>query len=74
MTMPGMTGDKLAQKVLQIEPDFPIILCTGYSEKINKEQAEAIGIKKFIQKPLVMKKVIHWVNQILKDHKSPSPT
>ena len=74
MTMPGMTGDKLAQRVLQIEPDFPIILCTGYSEKINKEQAEAIGIKKFIQKPLVMKKVIHWVNQILKDHKSPSPT
>jgi len=37
MTMPGMTGDKLAQKLLAIKPDLPIIICTGYSERVNEK-------------------------------------
>jgi len=51
-TMPGMTGIDLARKILQIRPDLPIILCTGYSTLVNEEQAKAIGIKGFIMKPL----------------------
>ncbi|MCP4024034.1 MAG: PAS domain-containing protein, partial [Desulfobacteraceae bacterium] len=39
MTMPGMTGDQLSQKLLKIREDMPIILCTGFSEKIDKEAA-----------------------------------
>lgn len=67
MTMPHMTGDRLAQEVLQIRPDFPVILCTGYSEKINKEKAGTIGIKKYIPKPLVMSKLVQSVYQLLKE-------
>ena len=52
MAMPRMTGDQLAVEVLKINPDIPIILCTGYSEKISKEKAFDLGICAFAMKPL----------------------
>ena len=51
-TMPGMTGIDLARRMLQIRPDIPIILCTGYSSIVNEEQAYRNGIKGFVMKPL----------------------
>jgi DNA-binding NtrC family response regulator len=55
MTMPNMTGDRLAQEILGIRPGIPIILCTGFSERITEEKAKAMGIQEFVMKPLVMK-------------------
>ena len=52
MAMPQMTGDKLAQKILSIRPDMPIILCTGFSEKIDNEKAKAMGIAAYVMKPI----------------------
>jgi CheY-like chemotaxis protein len=54
MTMPNMTGDKLSKELMKIRPDIPIILCTGFSERISEEKAKAMGIKDFIMKPLAM--------------------
>ncbi len=51
-TMPGMAGSELARALLQIRPDLPIILCTGYSSFVSEEEAEAVGIKGFALKPL----------------------
>ena len=51
MTMPQMTGDNLVKEILSIRPDMPIILCTGFSEKIDDERAEELGISKYIEKP-----------------------
>ena len=53
MTMPYMTGAELAQKILGIRPDIPIILCTGQSELINREKALAMGIYDYLTKPVV---------------------
>jgi two-component system, cell cycle sensor histidine kinase and response regulator CckA len=52
MTMPHITGDRLVQKILKIRSDFPIILCTGYSDKLSEERAKEIGIRKYIEKPI----------------------
>ncbi len=52
MTMPGITGYELAMKFLKIRPDFPILLCTGYSENISESKAIQAGIRKFIRKPI----------------------
>ena len=51
-TMPGMTGAELAAQMLQIRPDLPIILCTGYSSIISRDEARSMGIKSFAAKPL----------------------
>ncbi len=53
-TMPGLTGLDLAQKMLKIRPDFPIILCTGYSNELTNETIRDKGLKKMIHKPLVV--------------------
>jgi CheY-like chemotaxis protein len=54
MTMPNMTGDKLAQEMMKIRSDIPVILCTGYSQQITKESTHKMGIKELILKPIVM--------------------
>jgi PAS domain S-box-containing protein len=54
MTMPHLTGDRLASELLAIRPDLPVILCTGFSAGITPEKAQALGIREFIQKPLVI--------------------
>jgi two-component system cell cycle sensor histidine kinase/response regulator CckA len=53
MTMPNMTGDRLASELMAIRPDIPVILCTGYSKKIAEKSAAEIGIKAFAYKPIV---------------------
>jgi response regulator RpfG family c-di-GMP phosphodiesterase len=57
MTMPNMTGDELAGKLMRIREDIPVILCTGYSERISQERAHDLGIKEFILKPIVMREL-----------------
>jgi CheY-like chemotaxis protein len=52
MTMPQMTGDRLARHVWEIRPDLPVILCTGYNEMISEDKANAMGIRKFLLKPV----------------------
>ncbi|MHA1971723.1 MAG: SIR2 family protein [Candidatus Hodarchaeales archaeon] len=64
MTMPKMTGDKLAVKMLQTRPDIPIILMTGFSDLIDKEDAKEIGIKKFLLKPITMEDISSAIKEI----------
>ncbi len=50
-TMPKMTGVQLAQALLEVRPDIPVILCTGYSEVIDAEEAKELGVREFVMKP-----------------------
>ncbi|MCG8632989.1 MAG: response regulator, partial [Desulfobacterales bacterium] len=52
MSMPGMTGDELAGKIMQIRPEVPVILLTGYSESIGREKALKMGIRDLLMKPV----------------------
>ena len=65
MTMPHLTGDRLAIELLKTRPDIPIILCTGYSNKITREKAREIGIKAFINKPLTQPELAGTVREVL---------
>ncbi len=64
-TMPNMTGEELAAELMRIRPDIPIILCTGYSERINEEKAKEMGIRKFLMKPFVISKIANAVREVL---------
>ncbi len=65
IVMPNMTGEKLAEKLMTIRADIPIILCTGYSEKFTRQQASDMGIQSFLMKPLVMRDLASTVRQAL---------
>jgi len=52
MTMPKMTGEKLAQEIMRIRSDMPIIICTGFNKLLTHQKAREIGIRGFLMKPL----------------------
>ena len=65
MTMPGMTGYEFASNILKNKPEFPILLCTGFSEDISEEKAASIGIKALLFKPIPMKDLAKKIRAVL---------
>jgi len=65
MTMPHMTGDRLAEEILKIRPDMPIILCTGYSQRMSEDRAQELGIRKYIEKPIERENLARSVREVL---------
>jgi len=72
MTMPNLTGDKLAIELMKVRADIPVILCTGYSNKISEETVSEIGIKAFIYKPVVKSDLAKTVREVLDETKRSS--
>lgn len=69
MMMPKMTGEDLSKKIFAIRPDIPIIICTGFSEVISEKKAKAIGIRKFIVKPILRKDIAKIIRVVLDNEK-----
>ncbi|MFZ5774369.1 MAG: PAS domain S-box protein [Thermodesulfobacteriota bacterium] len=65
MAMPDMDGKALAQQAMTLRPDLPVILCTGYSALINAESARAMGIREYVQKPVVMADLLEHMKKAL---------
>ena len=65
MTMPKITGDQLAQRMMDIRPQIPVILCTGFNEAISEEKALAMGIDKFVMKPVVKDELASTIRKVL---------
>jgi PAS domain S-box-containing protein len=66
MTMPIMTGDRLAGELRSIKPGIPIILCTGFTEKMDEQKAREIGVNGFLMKPVVKSELARMVREVLR--------
>ena len=64
-SMPYMTGENLALELMNIRPDVPIILCTGYSELVSEEKVKSMGIKAFLMKPIVKRVFAETIRKVL---------
>jgi CheY-like chemotaxis protein len=67
-TMPNMTGTQLTRELLTIRPDIPVILCTGFSESVNKENFRAMGIRSFVMKPIVKNEIAKIIREVLSNN------
>ena len=65
-TMPKLTGMELANKILKIRPDTPIILSTGFTEISTEQKAKLEGISEFVRKPVVMADLARAIRKVLK--------
>ena len=65
MTMPRMTGDKLTAEVLKIRPHMPVIICTGYSQRMSAKKAAALGVLKYIEKPMDTQDLASSIREVL---------
>jgi CheY-like chemotaxis protein len=70
MSMPQMTGAELAKELLLIRSDIPIVLCTGFSERLNEETAINMGLKGFLMNPVVQVDMAKTVRRVLDDAKT----
>ena len=64
-TMPHMTGAELADRILQVRPDIPVILCTGFSEMIDANGALTMGICRFLMKPFSLREMSDTIRKAL---------
>jgi FixJ family two-component response regulator len=53
------------RRLFEIRPGIPAILCTGYSEVVSKEDAEKLGIRAFVMKPLSRLELAEAVRRVL---------
>ncbi len=60
-----MTGNKLAQQLMEIRPDIRIILCTGFSEMMTEEREKDPGIHALIMKPFNFNELGKTVHRVL---------
>ena len=65
MTMPNMTGDRLAAEIKRIRPDVPVILCTGFSSRMDRHRAAALGIEGFLLKPILRRDLAVTIRDVL---------
>jgi DNA-binding NarL/FixJ family response regulator len=65
----NLTGLELARELVQTRPDIPIVLCTGFSETVSAEQAQAWGIRGYVMKPVIAADLAAALRQVLDEDK-----
>ncbi len=66
MEMPGLHGKELASRVLALRPGLPVIISTGFSSLLSKEEALQLGVAAFLQKPVSLNEILRTVHRALK--------
>ncbi|MDM8521865.1 response regulator [Desulfococcaceae bacterium HSG8] len=69
MTMPKMTGVRLAEKLKELNPGIRIVICSGYNETISRESSREHGVEGYIQKPVIMDELAETVRNIIDGNK-----
>ncbi len=64
-TMPLMTGTELIEKMLAVKPGQKIILTTGYSDLVNPDLANELGVS-FVHKPVKPSDLLLLIQDLLK--------
>ena len=53
-TMPGMSGADLAERILKVRPDIPVVMATGYGHVVTEERVRELRVRPLLQKPFSM--------------------
>lgn len=67
MTMPNMTGLDLSEEMHRLRPNLPIIICTGFSEKISEYNYKSMGVNALLMKPVESKKLLDTIKNVLRN-------
>ena len=67
VTMPEMTGDVLVDRIRTLRRDLPVLLCTGFSERLSEERLRSLGIKSVVNKPFLLGEMARRIREEL-DH------
>jgi len=65
LSMPNITGDDLANEILSVRPDLPIILCTGFAGRTDDPETKDTGISAILAKPFTYTGLASCVRKVL---------
>lgn len=68
--MPQMTGLELASAITAIRPDIPVIICRGFSDKVDEESAGKSGVSEILMKPFALREVTRLIRKLVPVEKS----
>lgn len=68
-TMPGLTGLEFARELHRVQPELPVILCTGYSDKVNEESIKAVGAVGLLMKPIELRDLAVMIRNALDNNR-----
>ena len=71
-TMPKLTGQELAEQLLMINPQLPVILCTGYSSLLRPEEQLPENVVQILSKPIRLPALADILRQTLDNQGQPS--
>jgi PAS domain S-box-containing protein len=72
--MPGMSGHDFARELLQIRPDIPVIMTSGYVRMEDVAEAQRVGVRTVVPKPTTMADLVRVIDQALRNGAArPSP-
>jgi PAS domain S-box-containing protein len=75
LSMPGMSGVDLARVLLEVRPDLPILMTSGYVRAEDVESARRLGIRAVVLKPNTVEELgdtLHTLLAAAKTHSSTS--
>jgi len=64
ISMPNMNGDELAVELLKVNPNIPIVLCSGFHPQTTDQELLNLGIKDFLPKPIDSTKLLNIINEL----------
>jgi CheY-like chemotaxis protein len=64
-TMPGLSGLRLSRRLLALRPDIPILIMSGFIEKLDPEVLREVGIKHLLSKPVRARDLAKTIRQVL---------
>jgi CheY-like chemotaxis protein len=64
-TMPRLTGAELARKLMDVRPELPVILCTGFSQAVTPDMAKELGISEYLYKPILQSSLAEALRRVL---------
>jgi signal transduction histidine kinase/CheY-like chemotaxis protein len=70
-TMPHLNGCELAACMMDIRPDLPIILVSGFTGAITKKKAAELGITEVLMKPATKNELAEAIGRVLSREEKP---
>jgi DNA-binding NarL/FixJ family response regulator len=67
--MPHMTGYQLSRQLIEIRSDIPVVLCSGFHERVSEETTKEIGIREIVMKPILQHVLSQTIRKVLDESK-----
>ncbi len=69
MTMPNLTGDILGKRIMELRPDIPVVIYTGFSEIMEHGASIEAGFAAYLTKPVETSELLSTIRKALDENR-----